>query len=244
MTQITSIQAISVVIPVYNEAGNIAVLTEEIIDKLSNKQFDYELIYIDDGSSDNTLFVLYELKQKFPWIKIIAHKKNYGQSAALCTGVRQSTNPIVVTLDGDGQNDPSDIAALCSFVTDSKTIILGTRVNRKDTFWRKIVSKIGNRIRNLVLHDGCPDSGCSLKVFPREAFMELPKFNHMHRFLPALFLQKGYKLINVPVNHRGRLSGVSKYGTLERFFAGIYDLIGVTWLSRRSFLVECKNENE
>jgi dolichol-phosphate mannosyltransferase len=140
---------------------------------------------------------------------------------------------MLVTLDGDGQNDPADIPRLFEVLQDSRTVVLGNRKKRDDNNIRKLSSRIGNGIRRSLLNDECPDTGCSLKLFPRDAFLTLPHFNHLHRFLPALFKRAGYKLVNLPVNHRPRWHGVSKYGVMNRLFVGVHDLIGVRWLLKR-----------
>jgi dolichol-phosphate mannosyltransferase len=166
-------------------------------------------------------------------LQVIRHKSNFGQSAALVTGAKAACYPWLVTMDGDGQNDPADIPLLFAQLKDSSTVVLGNRKKRDDNQLRRLSSKIGNGIRQWLLTDDCPDTGCSLKLFPKDAFLALPHFNHLHRFLPALFKRAGFKLVNVPVNHRPRLYGVSKYGVLNRLFVGIHDLIGVRWLLKR-----------
>ncbi len=224
--------ALSLVIPVYNETDNIENLVKEIETVLS-KQFTYEIIVVDDGSTDGTVSRLRALTKKFANLRAIYHKHNYGQSAALVSGVRAASYPWIVTLDGDGQNDPADIPRLFDHLTDNQTVIMGIRKKRDDNLLRKLSSRIGNRVRQYFLRDGCPDTGCSLKLFPRAAFLALPHFNHLHRFLPALFKRIGLKLIPLSVNHRPRLHGMSKYGVMNRLFVGIYDLFGVRWLLRR-----------
>lgn len=233
-----SAKSVSVIIPVYNEADNIQPLCEEIIAELNTLSCPYEILFVDDGSQDNTVLNLQQLSKNFSTVKYISHKSNMGQSVALCTGARHARYPILVTLDGDGQNDPADIKRLLSLQTDLNTVVLGIRSRRKDNILKKISSRIGNSIRFWILKDDCLDTGCSLKVFSKEAFMNLPHFNHMHRFLPALFKRAGCQLKTLSVNHRSRKFGVSKYGVINRLFVGIHDLIGVRWLMRRPCQVE------
>lgn len=230
---------LSVIIPVYNECDNVIPLCEEVIQVLKPLLESFEIIFVDDGSIDGTYENLRSLAKNHSNVMIIKHAKNCGQSAAMISGVKASAFSNIVMLDGDGQNDPADIPKLLEFI-DHHTVVLGNRHQRQDHWIKRWSSSIANRIRQTWLRDECPDTGCSLKLFPREAFMALPQFNHMHRFLPALFKNVGYQLINVPVNHRPRLHGSSKYGFWNRFFAGIYDLFGVRWLMKRV----CKYEIE
>ncbi|HHF7345868.1 TPA: glycosyltransferase family 2 protein [Legionella feeleii] len=230
----TSMQvALSIIIPVYNEVDNVEPLYEEIVATLSATDFPYEVIFVDDGSKDGTVEKLYSLSQRYSNFRVVYHKRNFGQSAAFLSGAKAARYALLVTLDGDGQNDPADIPRLVEQVQDFRTVVLGNRKKRDDNYLRKLSSRIGNSVRQRLLHDGCPDTGCSLKLFPREAFLALPHFNHLHRFLPALFKRAGFKLVNLPVNHRPRRHGVSKYGVMNRLFVGIHDLIGVRWLLKR-----------
>lgn len=224
---------LSIVIPVYNEADNVETLYQEIAASLSVEEYRFEVIFVDDGSTDNTPERLKNLARLHKNVRVREHKKNYGQSAALVTGARAAQYPLLITLDGDGQNDPHDIPYLLAQWVDHRTVILGNRKKRDDNKLRRLSSRVGNGIRQWCLADDCPDTGCSLKIFPREAFLALPHFNHLHRFLPALFKRAGFKLVNVPVNHRPRLHGVSKYGVMNRLFVGIHDLVGVRWLIKR-----------
>ncbi|MBA2709789.1 MAG: glycosyltransferase family 2 protein [Tatlockia sp.] len=224
---------LSIVIPVYNEVDNIETLYLEIVDALPVERFQYEVIFVDDGSIDGTQERLKNLSIIHPNLRVLYHKKNYGQSAALLSGAKLARYSMLVTLDGDGQNDPADIPRLFEQLDDTKTVVLGNRKKRDDNGLRKFSSRVGNNIRRSLLKDECPDTGCSLKLFPKDAFLALPHFNHLHRFLPALFKRAGYKLVNLPVNHRPRWHGVSKYGVMNRLFVGIHDLIGVRWLLKR-----------
>jgi dolichol-phosphate mannosyltransferase len=228
---------VSLVIPVHNEAENIASLAQEISRVLCAKH-SYEIIFVDDGSQDQTPMTLSFLQQRIPTVHPVYHLRHYGQSAALLTGIKHALHPVIVTMDGDGQNDPEDIDALLKVYERSETparsvMVTGFRRQRCDTRWRKLSSRIANTVRSRLLGDGIPDSGCGLKVFSRDLFDNLPTFDHMHRFLPSLVNCVGGKIISVDVNHRPRSAGRSHYGTLDRLAAGIVDLLGVMWLMRR-----------
>ncbi|GGI79827.1 glycosyltransferase family 2 protein [Legionella impletisoli] len=224
---------LSIIIPVYNEVDNVEALYQEIVASLPISQYRFEVIYVDDGSTDGTKEKLGALAKIYDNLQAVFHKGNYGQSAALLSGARTARYPTLVTMDGDGQNDPADIPSLYQHALTPKTVVLGNRQKRDDNALRRLSSRVGNRVRQWILHDECPDTGCSLKLFPREAFLMLPHFNHMHRFMPALFKRAGYQLVNVKVNHRPRRHGVSKYGVMNRLFVGIHDLIGMRWLLKR-----------
>jgi dolichol-phosphate mannosyltransferase len=221
----------------FNEAENAAILLQEIHDALETRM-EYEVIVVDDGSTDNTLEVLLGLQADMPRLRVILHGKNSGQSASIITGVRMATAPWIATLDGDGQNDPADIPALFEKTLDidpelTPLLIAGNRRKRNDNWLRRMSSRIANNVRSSLLNDGCMDTGCGLKIFPRNVFMTLPHFNHIHRFLPALFQRAHCTVTNVPVNHRPRLRGQSKYGVWNRLWVGIVDILGVRWLQRR-----------
>lgn len=234
---------LSVIIPVFNEVENVESLYWEIVSVLSKEPYCYEIIFVDDGSKDGTFQRLDALAATQGDLQVIRHITNYGQSAALTTGSRAAQYGLLVTMDGDSQNDPADIPRLLVHSLDAKTVVLGNRSTREDTIVRKFSSKIGNLIRRKLLDDDCFDTGCGLKIFPREAFLSLPHFNHFHRFLPALFKRAGFQLVNVPVTHRPRVYGVSKYGIMNRLFVGIYDLFGVYWLLKRPCAPEvCNHE--
>ena len=232
---------LSVIIPVYNEVDNVELLYHEIVASLPSERFIYEVIFVDDGSTDGTISRLQMLSQTHRNLKVVYHKRNFGQSAAMLSGAKKARFAMLVVLDGDGQNDPADISRLFEHLYDYKTVVLGNRKKRDDNRLRKLSSRIGNGIRRHLLRDECPDTGCSLKLFPRDAFLNLPHFNHFHRFLPALFKRAGFRLVNVPVNHRPRLHGTSKYGVMNRLFVGVYDLIGVRWLLKRPCSPEVTN---
>ncbi len=228
---------ISVVVPVKNEQDNVEPLVREISAALTDCA-KFEIIYVNDGSTDRTPQVLERLKAEFPMLRVIAHRASCGQSQAVATGVKHARYEWVATLDGDGQNDPADIPSLIAALADPSQpanlqLLAGWRNKRQDTFIRKLSSKIANGVRSRFLRDNTPDTGCGLKVFARATFLELPHFDHMHRFLPALVQRNGGAVVSVPVNHRPRERGTSKYGIHNRLWVGIVDLFGVAWLQRR-----------
>lgn len=229
---------LSFVIPMHNESGNCTRLIGEIHTCGQTLAGEYEILCIDDASTDDTLTVLQTLQQDIPELHIIALEKNCGQSTALCTGVRHARGNIIATLDGDGQNNPADIPSMLNMLHAKKDenvrMIAGWRKQRKDTFWRRLCSKVANSVRSFLLRDSTPDTGCGLKVFYRETFMALPWFDHMHRFLPSLVQRGGGRVLSVEVSHRQRQHGASHYGTLDRLRVGIVDLLGVAWLQRRN----------
>ena len=227
---------ISVVIPVKNEAGNIAPLVAEIAAALDGR-ISYEIVYVDDGSADSTAAEICRLQAGLPQLRLVSHAQSCGQSAAIRSGVKAATGRWIATLDGDGQNDPADIPALWRLARQSADapplLIAGHRARRRDSWSKRQASRIANAVRRRLLHDDTPDTGCGLKLFPRALFLDLPYFDHMHRFLPALVLREGGIVHSVPVNHRPRRRGISKYGVLDRLGVGIADLAGVMWLRRR-----------
>jgi dolichol-phosphate mannosyltransferase len=228
---------LSVIIPVKNEAGNIAPLVAEIGAALDGR-LDYEIVYVDDGSGDATVAEIRRLQATTPRLRLVRHRASCGQSTAIRTGVKTARGIWIATLDGDGQNDPADIPALWRIAQDSpnapRLLIAGHRSRRQDSWSKRRASRIANAVRGRLLHDDTPDTGCGLKLFRRELFLDLPYFDHMHRFLPALVLREGGTVRSVPVNHRPRERGVSKYGVLDRLWVGITDLVGVMWLRRRA----------
>ncbi len=229
---------LSVVIPVHNEAQNIAALCREICAALEKRHV-YEIIVVDDGSSDQTPAVLGRLEREFGVMRTLRHRKRYGQSSALCSGIRHASYGVVVTLDGDGQNDPRDIEHLLEVFhatrpNSAPVVVTGFRRHRHDNAWRRFSSKVANAVRSRLLKDRTPDTGCGLKVLPRDLFLTLPRFDHMHRFLPALAKQAGAMVVSVEVSHRPRRHGRSHYGTLDRLGTGLADLAGVMWLARRT----------
>jgi len=227
---------LSVVIPVFNEKDNIASLVRETTAVLASGPA-FEIVCVDDHSDDGTLDVLRKLASAFASLRVITHAHRRGQSAAMRTGIKAARGPWIVTMDGDGQNDPADIPGLLATrsSTDPKVkLFAGWRVQRQDSGSKRWASRWANRIRGALLRDRTPDTGCGLKLFERAAFLDLPYFDHMHRYLPALMQRAGWKTVSIPVRHRPRLAGVSKYNNLARALAGAYDLVGVTWLMRRS----------
>jgi dolichol-phosphate mannosyltransferase len=227
--------AVSIVVPVRNEADNIAPVIAEIAAALDGR-WNYEIIYVNDGSSDATAERLAAVMESRPNLRQIRHATSGGQSAAVRTGVRAARGAIVATLDGDGQNNPAFLPALVSAIEqggERTGLAAGQRVGRKDTGFKKLQSRIANAVRNSILHDGTRDTGCGLKAFRRDVFLALPYFDGLHRFLPALVRREGYDIVYVDVVDRPRHSGVSNYGFFDRLWIGIMDLAGVWWLIRR-----------
>ena len=232
---------LSVVIPVHDEQDNVGKLAHDVDAALAGV-LEYEVVFIDDASTDATFARLVDLSRGNPRIRVLRHTRRCGQSTALRTGVTHARSSLVATLDGDGQNDPGDIprllAALESTDLDvSRTLVAGHRVKRRDSRLVRLSSRVANVVRSSILRDGTPDTGCGLKVFARSLFLELPYFDHMHRFVPALVRRAGGRVISVPVNHRPRLTGRSHYGVWNRLWTGIVDLAGVMWLTRRAKVV-------
>ncbi len=226
--------AVSIVVPVRNEADNIAPLVDEIAAAL-DKDLAFELIYVNDGSTDRTQAELARLMASRPWLRQIRHEISCGQSAAVSSGVIHARAAIVVTLDGDGQNDPAFIPALLEAMTKAPHIglVAGQRVGRQATGFKKFQSRVANAVRSVVLRDGTRDTGCGLKAFRRDLFLRLPYFDGLHRFLPALVRREGYAIGYVDVVDRPRRAGTSNYGMWDRLWIGILDLLGVWWLIRR-----------
>jgi len=218
----------SVVIPIFNEEQNISNLLFEIKNSLSGFK-DYEIIYVNDSSKDKSLIILEEIVKKNNNIRILNNEKNKGQSYSIFQGVKEASFDIIVTIDGDGQNNPIDISNLVKlFLSDKKiSLVGGIRTKRKDSLVKIFSSKIANDIRAKILNDECSDTGCSLKVFDKRVFLDFPYFNGMHRFLPALFKGYGYNTMFIEVDHRHRKHGNSKYGTFDRLYKGIFDMIRV-----------------
>lgn len=229
---------ISVIVPVYNESENIRSLLDEF-KKLSNFTSISEIIYVDDKSDDNTVSILEEIQNDYPLLRVIKHTRRAGQSAAFMTGARAAGNKIIVLMDGDGQNDPADIQKLFDCYQKSanenkKAMVAGQRLKRRDSFLKRLSSRLANKIRASILHDNICDTGCSLKLIRREDYIRLPYFNHMHRYIPALLKREGVEILTVDVSHRPREKGVSKYGFWDRLWVGIFDLAGVRWLLNRA----------
>ncbi len=227
--------AVSIVVPVRNESGNIAPLVNEIAQALQDR-WPFEVVYVNDGSTDGTATELARLKLERPWLRQIRHAASCGQSCAVRTGVAAARSPIIVTIDGDGQNDPAFIPKLIEALQSGQPrlgLIAGQRVGRKASGFKKFQSRIANGVRGAILRDGTRDTGCGLKAFPRELFLSLPYFDGLHRFLPALIRREGREVGYVDVVDRPRLTGTSNYGMWDRLWVGILDLAGVWWLIRR-----------
>lgn len=239
---------LSVVVPVHNEEDNVAPLISEIVATL-RRRVAFEIVYVDDRSNDATLQRLRELQATTPELRVIRHHNNAGQSTAVRNGVKAARAPWIATLDGDGQNDPADIPELLAqrdAASPDIKLFAGWRVNRQDSGSKRLASKWANAIRARMLRDDTPDTGCGIKLFERDAFLDLPYFDHMHRYLPALMQRAGWKTVSVPVNHRHRTAGVSKYNNLDRALVGIRDLRGMAWLlvrSRRTAVEEVFDED-
>lgn len=225
---------VSVVVPVKDEVGNVAALAREIAAALAHEP-SHEIIFVDDGSTDGTPEKLTALKSEIAGFRPLRHDRNLGQSRGIHTGIEAAKGDIIVTLDGDGQNDPADIPMLLAKLRSDRSLgmVSGVRVKRQDSASRRIASKLANRFRNAMLGDGATDTGCGIKAFYRAAFLELPYFDHMHRYLIALVQRHGWKVGFAPVNHRPRLAGRSKYTNLGRTLVSFHDMLGVRWLQRR-----------
>lgn len=234
-----AVPELAVVVPVKNEADNILPLVTEIHAALHGVA-EFEIIYVDDGSTDATGQKLLAAKAQFPQLRFLRHRLSCGQSQAIATAVKHAQAPLIAMLDGDGQNDPADIPNMLARwraepeASREKLLIAGWRANRKDTSSRRWASKAANAIRAWALRDNTPDTGCGSKLFSRALFLDLPRFDHMHRYLPALTIRAGGTVESVVVNHRPRGAGASNYSNLRRALVGVPDLLGVMWLMRRS----------
>lgn len=228
---------ISVVVPVFDEEGNVAALAREIAAAFEGRR--YEMLFVDDASRDGTRAALLALKSELPQLRVLSHGTNAGQSRAVSTGVHAAQGIVVVTLDGDGQNDPADAPSLADQLMAAPpevALVGGRRVKRQDTWSKRVGSKVGNGVRRRLLADDAEDTGCGLKAFRREVFLRFPYFDHMHRYLPALTRREGYRAEYLDVNHRPRGAGQSKYSNLRRLWVSLGDLAGVIWLNRRGRL--------
>lgn len=244
-----TVPEISVVVPVHNESGNVVALLDEIQAALTGVA-PFEAVFVDDLSSDDTAEVLLEYARTHPWLAVLQHRNNCGQSTAVRTGVRAARAPVIATLDGDGQNRPSDIPALLARwrslqqgVANGPVLIAGWRAKRLDTWLRRLSSRVANGVRSRLLSDATPDTGCGLKLFARDDFLDMPYFDHMHRFLPALFRRAGGIVESVPVAHRNREHGQSHYGIGNRLWVGLVDIVGVMWLQRRARVAQVRRLN-
>jgi len=233
-------ERVSIIVPMLDEAANVAPLIEETRQAMQS-WCDYEIIIVDDGSTDGTADEVRALLASVPNLRLARHPVRLGQSTAVRTGVLQARYEWIAVMDGDLQNDPADISTLWQARLDRRDqpaigMLIGDRQTRHDSLVRRLSSRIANAVRNSILHDGIPDSGCGLKIFRRELYAELPYFDHMHRFMGALAQQAGWQVLSVPVRHRPRRRGQSKYGIGNRLMVGIVDLLGVAWLGRRNKL--------
>ena len=242
-----SVPELSIVIPVFNEAGNIAGVVEEVRAAFDGR-VGYEIVFVDDGSDDGTAGeIAAEVAAAAGLVRAVTHAARGGKSRALINGAKAARGRFMATMDGDGQDDPASLLrmwdrACKGGAPDARLLVCGWRTERRDGFRRKLVSQIANRVRRRLLGDGTPDTACGLKLMHRETFLELPHFENMHRFFPALFARRGHKAISVPVTHRPRNAGVSKYGTVDRLWAGLWDLIGVMWVMRRMRYPEVRED--
>lgn len=230
----------SVVAPMLNEAENVDSMAREIAEACAPLG-PFEAIFVNDGSTDGTSEEIAALRTEFPWLREVRHASPCGQSAAVRSGVIAARAPFICTIDGDGQNPPSEIPNLVRFFLDHHDgvgLVAGQRVARQDTQSKKIASRLANRIRAWILKDDTRDTGCGLKAFPRDLFLQLPFFDHIHRYLPALVKREGYRIELIDVSHRAREAGRSKYNNLGRALVGVQDLLGVRWLINRRKLPE------
>lgn len=228
--------SVSVVTPMYNEEGAAATLITEIAAALAGRQF--EILAVDDASTDRTVAALAALRGDIPQLRVLRHDVNAGQSRGVRTGVLAAQADVIATLDGDGQNNPADIPALIDALTESTdpglAMIGGERQKRQDSQAKKVASRWANRIRSRLLRDGAKDTGCGLKVFYREAYLRLPYFDHAHRYIPALMRREGFAVEYLPVSHRPRVHGASKYTNWGRLLVALRDILGVLWLNDRA----------
>lgn len=233
ITHMKNTDKFSVVLPVYNEQDNLNILFSEIKRGADATGRPWEAVFVDDCSTDNSLAIIKQLAETHAEVRYVAFAENQGQSAAFCAGFDAAESDIVVTMDADLQNDPADIPKMLDMFGQDCEMVIGWRAKRKDTFIKRISSKIANKIRDAIVDDGVHDTGCSLKVMRTDLLLKLPRFKNMHRYFPILMKTQGARIKEVKVNHRERGAGESKYGTLDRAMAGIYDLIGVKWLLNR-----------
>jgi len=234
---------LSVVFPVYNEEENVPILLREIAAAIDGRGWTYEIVAVDDGSTDGSLEVLRAGRAAYPTLRVLALEKNSGQTAALDAAWRSARGRMVVSLDADLQNDPADIPAMVKKLEETRSdMVIGVRVNRQDTWSRKMQSRIGNGVRNWITGDQITDTGCSLKLVKREAIDRVRLFTGMHRFLPTLIRYAGYKVVEMPVNHRPRQFGVSKYGAMNRAFRGLADCFAVRWMGTRMLKYDVREE--
>lgn len=233
----------SVVIPLKNEESNISDLLNELEPVMKKLSSPWEVICVDDGSTDGTKSVLLELAKQKPYLNVIVFDKNYGQSSAFDAGFKASRGEYIITMDGDSQNDPADIPKLLELI-ENCDLVCGIRKKRKDPINKRIISKLANSVRRWICDDGVQDTGCSLKVFRRDSLMQIKMYQGMHRFLPALFKIENFKVREIPVNHRERMKGTSKYNFFNRSFNTVADLLAVRWMKQRHLHYKIAKENQ
>lgn len=239
----------SVVLPVYNESGNLEPLLRELEEVLQGLGEPFEVIAVDDGSSDGSVEELERLRLRWPWLRVIRHRFNAGQSAAFLTGFSRARGRVVITMDADGQNDPRDLPMMLRHLTGNVVAVCGVRQQRQDSWVRRISSRMANTFRNWVTRDRVQDAGCALRVMRREALVELLPFHGLHRFLPTILRYQGFEVVEVPVSHRPRVRGQSKYGIRNRLWRGLVDCLGIRWYRARALradraLGECGRAGE
>lgn len=234
---------ISIIVPVKDEYDNIEPLVREIVSAFDPTGWNYEIIYVDDGSTDNSFDKIQSLQKEFPQLRGIQLDRNYGQSTAFLAGVNSARGELIATLDGDLQNDPADLPGMVELLQkNSLDMVTGIRRRRNDSLYRRIQSLIANFIRNKITGDDIIDSACTVRVYRKSCFANITKFNGMHRFMPTLFRIAGYRVEQVPVNHRPRKFGRAKYGMLNRVFKATFDLFGVRWLQKNALHYKIKNK--
>ncbi|MBI1783591.1 glycosyltransferase family 2 protein [Candidatus Sumerlaeota bacterium] len=233
---------LSVIVPVKDEEENIFPMVEEIRAASAQWPWSWELVFVDDGSTDFTWQKILEAKKNEPRIRAVRFKKNCGQTSGVTAGVRHARGRVCVTLDGDCQNDPADIVKLVKAMEDAD-MVMGWRKTRNDSAWRRFQSRLANNFRNALTGETVHDIGCAIKAFDRQKMLDVPLFEGMHRFMPTLFRYKGWKVIEVEVNHRARTRGITKYGMWNRAFKALRDLFAVRWMARRMIRYELKSED-
>lgn len=231
----------SIVVPIKDEASNIPNLVNEIEIAMKEPESSWELLFVEDGSTDESLNILADLAKTRPYLRVVVFTQNFGQSSAFDAGFKAAKGEFVITLDGDRQNDPADIPKLIA-ESHNCDLVCGWRVNRKDTFSKRLTSRIANKVRKFLCHDNVHDTGCSLKIYRKSCLEQIKLYNGMHRFLPALFGIEGFRVKEVPVNHRERPAGESKYGFFNRSFGPVIDMLAILWMRRRSLHYSIKKE--
>jgi glycosyltransferase involved in cell wall biosynthesis len=232
---------ISVVVPVYNEEGNLPILIPQIVEVLNPLGKTYEMIFVDDGSKDQSRRILKEMVSQYPQIRILGFKKNCGETAASAAGLKEARGEIVITIDADLQNDPRDIPTMLEYLNDYD-MVTGWRQKREDSWVKRITSKIANRIRNWLSGEEIRDSGCTFRVYKRECLQNLKLYKGMHRFMPTLVKMNGFRVIEIPIAHHPRKFGVSKYNTWNRMWCAFVDLLAVKWMKSRHIHYEIKEK--